>query len=485
MISIIKQPARYSPAHNPCFLTVQSNMPVMYFLVTLYSSSNEVISTLKCFGTPDNFNTFSVNLSTILENYVKTPLNTVSSFISSFNSGYLDYYVTVKEVYKDLFTGHYAGASITTDVFTVYNASLSDVEFQYFGYRNYYINPLTTAKFLSTKPSINNINPWSKEFLYFLADTTSTATKAVVKVTRSTGTQVYFQAFSAGANKLHRLNISPKNLKNSLSINFDDVQSFEVWIEDASAKVLTEVKKYVCINLPCRVEPVNVVWLDRFGGVSSFTFINPQESKTITRNTIQANQYANYSISTGGVINAKEKTYDVSQLSTYTLTTTPLNDWEYVYLSDMLSSEQVYVELTDGTLYPIKLSTTSVDVKRRKYATSVSRFELKYEAESNLNVVPDTYISFSAGLSQVGFSVPTLLSTPSKYFETTIGDGTSLYYVVNHNLNSMNIAVDLVLVSNGQTIFGDVVRINANTVSVEFGEPVATSSIKVMISKLD
>ncbi len=486
MISIIKSPSKYSPAGNPSFLSVSSNDPdIVYFKINVLNpSGSTLISSSKCFVTPDLPTSASIDLSNILNNYVKTEISIDSEFIQSFSSGVLDYSVEVTEM---LTTGSTIGSGSTSTItgLTAYNASFSDVEFQYFGYRNYYVNSLTTAKFLSTKSSVSNINSWSKEFLYFLADTGSTISKAKVKVYNTTGSTTYSEDFSAGSAKLHRLNVSPKNLKTSLLIDFDDAQYFEIWLENAGSTVLTEVKRYRCINFDCRIEPVNVLWINKVGGVDSFTFINPQETKSVKRSTIQTNKYLNYSISTSGVINPSEKTYKVSQTSDYTLTTPVLNDWEYVYLTDMLSSEQVYVELTDGSLVPVKLITTSAEVKRKKYSSTSLRFELKYQAESNLNIVPDSYLSFSAGLSQIGFRVPEILVTPNDYYEEIIGDGSSLYFVITHNLLSTNVAVDLVLVSGGQTVFGDVVRLTSNTISVEFGEAIATDSIKVMVSKLD
>lgn len=486
-ISIIHQPSKYSLSGNPLFLTVQStNSNILYFKTDVKSTKdNSVISSLKIYTTPDEPTTGNIDLGNVLKNYTQTPLNIQTDFISSFDSGTLDYYIQLTEMNVSNDGSLVSGATTSINGLTLYNASLSDSEFQYFGYRNYYVNPITTAKFLSSKPSINKINSWSKEFLYFLADSASSVSKAIIKVYTASTSTVYEQSFSVGNSKLHRLNVSPKNLKTSLGIDFDTVKKFEVYLIDSSGKILTEIKTFTCINLPCGNEPVNVVWLDSKGGVSSYTFINPKETKTIQRSTYQSNRYQNNSISNNGIINISQKTFGVSQTSDYTLNTPILNDWEYVYLTDMLSSEQVFVELTTGELYPIILKTTSAEVKRKKYSTTAPRFQFSYEAESNLNIVPDSYLSFGAGLSQIGFNVPTLLSIPNGYFETIIGDGTSLYYVVNHNMQTVNIAIDLVLVSNGQTVFGDVVRVNSNTISIEFGEPITVDSVKVMISKLD
>jgi hypothetical protein len=403
-INIIQTPAKYSPASNPLFLKVSSTRNnIVYFKAAIKATSNNsVIANLKLNVTPDAPTTANIDLSNILRNYTSAPINIEPTFITSFNSGYLDYYIEVIEMVLvpigdslETLEGFEVveGDTVSITGFTVYNAQLADREFQFYDYHNYYVNPLTTAKFLSSKPMINNVNSWSKEFLYFLADGASTANRANLKVYTATGETLYEPVFNVGSSKLHRLNVSPKNLTTSLGINFDNVLRYEVYLVDVAGNILTEVKTYRCINLPCYNEPVNVVWLDDKGGLSTFTFINPKESKSIQRSTYQSNKYLNNVMSVNGVINRTQKTFNVSQTSNYTLNSPVLNDWEYVYLTDMLSSEQVYVELSTGEIYPIILKTTSADVQRKKYSTSAPRFQFSFEAESNL--------SFSSGSSQV------------------------------------------------------------------------------------
>lgn len=483
-ISVNKQPSKYSPSGNPQFLSVDSDNSNIVYFNTSIKSSGATVANLKMYVTPDAPTTGSIDLSNVLFNYTSTPIANTSAFITSFNTGYLDYNIDMVEMVNS--SGNLiTGATSTITGLTAYNAQLSTFDFEYYGYRNYYVNSITTAKFLTTKPSFNKINPWSKEFLYFLADGASTVDKAVVKTYTATGSTTYQESFVADNNKLHRLNVSPKNLKNSLDIPFDGVVKYEVYLVNASGEILTEIQTYHCINLPCSNELVNLVWINNVGGLDSYTFINPKETKSVKRSSFKTNRYKDFSIASNGVINPTEKTFNVSQISEYALTTPILNDYEGIFLTDMLSSEQVFVELTDGTLYPIILKSTSAEVKRKKYSTTAPRLTISYEAESNLNIVPDSYLSFSAGLSQIGFNVPSVLSAPNNYFETFIGDGSNIYFTVSHNLQSINVAVDLVLVSNGQTIFGDVVRVNSNTVSVEFGEVISTNSVKVMVSKLD
>jgi hypothetical protein len=103
----------------------------------------------------------------------------------------------------------------------------------------------------------------------------------------------------------------------------------------------------------------------------------------VNRSVIQTDIYRNNTTIQNGIYNGSERTYNVSNTSEYSLTTVGLNDTEYRFLSDMLASEQVFIQLPNG-LMPVKLLTTTAEVKQRKYSTSTIRFDLKFEAESGL-----------------------------------------------------------------------------------------------------
>lgn len=68
-------------------------------------------------------------------------------------------------------------------------------------------------------------------------------------------------------------------------------------------------------------------------------------------------------------------------------------------------------------------------------------------------------------------------------YNATIGDGTSTSLAVTHNLNSTDVAVEVFDVSTGATVGVDVVRTNANVVTIGATPAPATNSLRVVIKK--
>ncbi len=69
-------------------------------------------------------------------------------------------------------------------------------------------------------------------------------------------------------------------------------------------------------------------------------------------------------------------------------------------------------------------------------------------------------------------------------FTVAIGDGSATSIAVAHNLGSKNVIVQLFHIDTDETVYADVVRTNANTVTVSFTTAPATSKIQVLISKV-
>ena len=66
-------------------------------------------------------------------------------------------------------------------------------------------------------------------------------------------------------------------------------------------------------------------------------------------------------------------------------------------------------------------------------------------------------------------------------FVDRIGDGVSVSYPVKHNLNNINVMVQCFNNTTGETIYATVVRVDVNTVQVDFRTPPAVGDIQVMV----
>ena len=69
-------------------------------------------------------------------------------------------------------------------------------------------------------------------------------------------------------------------------------------------------------------------------------------------------------------------------------------------------------------------------------------------------------------------------------FAAAIGDGSATSIAVAHNLGSKNVIVQLFHADTDETVYADVVRTNANTVTVSFTAAPAANKIQVLISKV-
>ena len=69
-------------------------------------------------------------------------------------------------------------------------------------------------------------------------------------------------------------------------------------------------------------------------------------------------------------------------------------------------------------------------------------------------------------------------------YSASIGDGTSTSIVVNHGLNTQIVIVQLYDLSTGETVYADVVRTDANNVTITFAQAPALLSYRAMVLKV-
>ena len=72
----------------------------------------------------------------------------------------------------------------------------------------------------------------------------------------------------------------------------------------------------------------------------------------------------------------------------------------------------------------------------------------------------------------------------TKQYGATIGNGSATSYAVVHNLNSLDVIVQLYDLSSFDTVIADVVRTNANTVTIDFSTAPTTNDIRVLVQKI-
>ena len=92
-------------------------------------------------------------------------------------------------------------------------------------------------------------------------------------------------------------------------------------------------------------------------------------------------------------------------------------------------------------------------------------------------------IAYTAGvgLKLTGTQFAADTSLLARHFAANVGDGSSTSYTIAHNLGTLDVVVQLVLVSTGETAEADVTRPTTNTVAVGFASAPASGAFRIVI----
>lgn len=77
----------------------------------------------------------------------------------------------------------------------------------------------------------------------------------------------------------------------------------------------------------------------------------------------------------------------------------------------------------------------------------------------------------------------TFFDTSVGGFAANVGNGSSLSFVLTHNLNTLDVIVQVVEVSTGDTVYTDIARTSVNTVTVTFASAPTTNQYRIIIKK--
>lgn len=66
-------------------------------------------------------------------------------------------------------------------------------------------------------------------------------------------------------------------------------------------------------------------------------------------------------------------------------------------------------------------------------------------------------------------------------YSATFGDGSATQYDLTHNLNTLDVQVQVYRVSDGATVIADMTRLNANTVRINTAAAVASNALRAVI----
>jgi len=107
---------------------------------------------------------------------------------------------------------------------------------------------------------------------------------------------------------------------------------------------------------------------------------------------------------------------------------------------------------------------------------------------NNLPTSPETHLLlYNTSSGQVYYTASSAVGGGSSTFNSTsslIGNGAATTWNINHGFNTRNLHITVYeSSSNGETVYPDIRRINANTASIIFANPPSTDQYIVYISQ--
>lgn len=388
MITVVSSPYQYTSSGNPVvwnFYSSQANL--VYLEVKVYATAGGLISTLKCYTTPGYPNGSLVNLSKILESYVGWEFKDYeSNLVDSFTGNLFGYSLVVAEKFisgDEIVSG--ATQTITNQF--VFKGSLDKISFKSFRLNNHV--PIFGRKlsFLTTKPDNTILNEYSEDGLYFLLGNYNG--ELSVKYTFfNWENEILGESFSEtltpGDSKILRINISPSFLANYTGLVLDELKYFKVCLIDSGNELMSEERIYQFESLPCNLKPVNVYWLNMYGVIDTYQFVNPENSLDVNRTTIKVNPFKTNSFGRsvdydGDVFNLVDKILAVSPTQTIKLYTRDLSDLEAIWISGILTCKQALVKAAIGLFIPVLTGDTSISLTERRYlnAQNIKQFSFR------------------------------------------------------------------------------------------------------------
>jgi hypothetical protein len=161
---------------------------------------------------------------------------------------------------------------------------------------------------------------------------------------------------------------------------FDNVHFYKIELVK-SGNVITQpiLRK---IDFSCTpYENIRLVFLNRMGGYDYWTFDRDlKRNVSISRSEYKKVLEPFYNIGDRGYTTIHQ---DVQY--TYTLNSNWISEYDYAYLEELITSPDVYILNSDGTLTPINITDTSYSIKTQ-FREQLFNMVINYKLSNNINV---------------------------------------------------------------------------------------------------
>ena len=194
----------------------------------------------------------------------------------------------------------------------------------------------------------------------------------------------------------YRLQVSPKKLAVS-GLTFAPGDTYTINVNNVFDQPISEYRHYIYEDTDCNVDYVNILFSNSVGGVDTIQMTAPKVSfnnnkQTIIKNNLNVESETPYL--TDEVYNQQKSIYANTLNGQVTLSTKYLNDLESEWLTELINSQNVYMELNNGDLLPVVLVNNDYAMKKKKYLNNeFISYDFSFELPSNVFNIYDNTIS--------------------------------------------------------------------------------------------
>jgi len=374
-VTVTNKPQLYTPVGNPVIWKVSTDVDnFLYFKVSILDGDGNTILNTLIYPTPDFPTGGVINLSRVLDNYVRWDIyNNLMVYPAA--KSILGYTLSIAEVY--LSSGVVTeGTPVSTSLQYVWDGLINRLSFANYSQDTYILKTGKVINFLTGKPSTTYLNEKGAEYLYFLnnGDVTTLVVKIDAYGSGGSSTPYTYDISAFSAYKMLMLNISPDILQSILGFDISTCTYFTIKLVDGDGADLSETRTYLYKKLECYLEPVNILFANSLGGIDTYQFVNSDITVAASRTSIKR------SLDTAiSELNIMDEVISSYPTESFTLNTRELSDEETMWLQELLLSKQVFFKQNSDTLVPLQLADTSISLTKKRYVTGLNTKQFTFK----------------------------------------------------------------------------------------------------------
>jgi hypothetical protein len=396
-ITIQQDITGFRPAYNDDFYVVSSSNVAQtnfQFIADLYVNGSYV-TRLKTFPHATH-GTGLFNPKRAIENYVTKDFDLATNLFATNDNSFCYYQLRFGEQYGTSGT-IYANLTNTSTKY-VWNSIFDYEEYTDFDDTQYILSN-SNCQFLTNAPDNLKIQSNERNYLYGITDTSGDIYYLNITTFDSSGAQIdsyklynQYQDVSTNARKFFRVGVGTYNFNDISSGDYaysefgnfpvigSNVAKYNVQTSKQDGTVTSETRTYFVEDVCTKTEATRLFFLNKLGGYDAITFKNKTKiNADITRSNFKKPQgeWVNSNSFVQGRANRAVTQYDTNIKDTFTIVSDWLTEAQSVWLEELFTSPDVYVDKNGIERVPINITASSYETKQTAVAKLIN-YTLEY-----------------------------------------------------------------------------------------------------------